>query len=62
MVTTLTNSDIDAVANAVMRKELRTFRILLKVCRPELEKEVAKTLDRYAAKEIETLGGDLRLF
>ena len=57
---TLTDTDIRAIKNTVICDELRLFRKLLAVS--PIEKETRERIDRYAAKEIETRGGNLRVF
>lgn len=54
----LTDADVNAIANAVMRKLLRTERILLKVLADDMEDRTVTNLDRYMAKEIEVYGGN----
>lgn len=56
---TLTDADIRAIKNAIICDELILFRKLLAVS--PIGKETRERIDRYAAKEMETRGGDLRV-
>ena len=58
-IRTLTDADITAIKNAIICDELKIFRRLLKASGLG---GFDNALDRYAAKEIETRGGDLSVF
>lgn len=55
---TLTDADVEAIAKAVTRRELRVFKILLSCVRPKMARYIIDTLNRYTDKELEVAGGD----